>query len=88
MAIETPTPATPVVLLTLWTIYERPLDYPDGYVLRPWRVMAGSRGETAAGDAQYAPTLEAARALLPAGLALTPLPRVENDDPCIVETWV
>ena len=70
--------------LLLYTIYEHPTDYPDGYVVRRWLVEAGAP-PTPLG-AHRAPTLDAVRALLPPGLAR--LPRELEDDPVIVETWL
>jgi hypothetical protein len=29
------------VVLTQYTIYERPADYPDGFVVRQWHVVRG-----------------------------------------------
>jgi len=70
--------------MTLYTIYDHPSDYPDHFVVRrhtiyPWRVSPDN-------GCQLAPTLEDARALLPAGLYN--LGRVAEDDPVIVETWI
>ena len=69
--------------LELWTVYERPLDYPDHYVVRQWKI---SPHGPIPGPAQLADSLEHARRLVPPyTYRLDPLP---GDDPCIVEVWV
>ncbi len=72
--------------LSMWTIYERPRDHPDGYVARKWDIVPGTSEPVPTMIAFGAPTLEAVRSLLPAGL--TRLPRSGGDDPAIVETWL
>lgn len=73
--------------LDLWTIYERPRDYPQGFVVRRWRV-----GPAAVIDpdqvAQYAPDLLGARALVPLGKARIPGGALGPEDPCIAEVWL
>lgn len=69
-------------VLTQYTIYERPRDYPEGFVVRAWHIMPG-RAEP--GEARTASTLEEARALVPPGLIC--FARTPDDDPTIVETW-
>jgi len=70
--------------LTIWTIYRNPLDFPDGFVTRPW--LVGRGGVTRAGMAQVAGTLEDARAQVPPGLYRQE--RAPDDDPNIVESWL
>jgi hypothetical protein len=72
------------VVLTQYTIYERPADYPDGFVVRQWHVVRG-RDEPVPGEAATAATLGDARALVPDGLFN--LGRQPGDDSTIVETW-
>lgn len=81
--------------LRMWTIYERPRDYPESYVAREWMGVAGRTG--AAKTCLTAPTLDAIRDALDAhlraigrgGLAmLVRMPRHFEDDPRIVETWL
>ena len=67
-----------------WTVYERPLDYPDGYVARRW--VIGSGGAVPTNDMFVADTLDELRALLPPGLFC--LLRQPGDDPKIVEVWI
>jgi hypothetical protein len=71
--------------MNLYTIYERPLDYPSGYVVRMWTVGPGGTIEPSR-FADYAPTLDQARACLPDGLYR--LEREPGDDPAILETWI
>lgn len=69
--------------LTIWVIYERPIDYPDHFVVRPHHVLPTG---TDVGDAMLFESLEAARAAIPQGLVC------EQADPmdarCIVESWM
>lgn len=70
--------------LTIWTVYARPSDYPDGYVARQYSIEPGRAIPLS--PAAYAPSLEAVRAKIPPGLVR--LDRNEGDDPCIVECWI
>jgi hypothetical protein len=69
--------------LVIWTIYDRPLDYPGGFVVVPWTIRGGTQLR---GDSLRAGTLEEARALVPAGLYC--LGRDPNDDMAIAESWI
>jgi hypothetical protein len=70
--------------LTLWTIYDKPADYPDGFIARRFEVGGGqpvATSDTLTGE------LEALRQTFwKAGLMK--LSRQEDDEPQIVETWV
>ncbi len=69
--------------LVQYVIYEHPKDYPDGFVVRQWRIHEGEiQGAVVA---QYAPTLEKARELVPEGFVN--IGRFSNDDPAICEVW-
>lgn len=69
--------------MLIYTIFERPSDYPDHYVVREFHVTKeGSRP----GFARIAETLEEARWLIPLDLEL--ISRASDDDPCIVESWM
>lgn len=70
--------------LEIWTIYDKPSDWPAGYVTRCFRVWPG--GGTEPGEAFFCLTLEDARGCVPPNLCC--LGRQENDDPVIVETWI
>jgi hypothetical protein len=70
--------------LTLWTVYERPKDFPESYVARMWEVTAAGPVATLSiieGD------LEFVRAAMRA-LGLVKLLRADGDDPVILETWM
>lgn len=73
-----------VALLGIWTVYDHPVDYPEGFIARLHQVTA--RGPVATEHTVKAPTLGEVRARLPAGLAR--LARDPNDDPKIVENWI
>ncbi len=70
--------------LSMWTVYERPMDRPDSYVARRWVVRNGQLAAT--NDLHIAEDLVRLRRLLPQGLER--LPRDPEDDPVIVETWI
>jgi hypothetical protein len=74
-------------VLAFWTIYERPSDYPQGFVVRrSWVVRGHLNPLPELGPLQLYATLEEARASLPDDL--TCLGRQPTDDPVIVESWV
>jgi len=72
-------------VMTTWTIYKKPRDYPKGYVLRASFVMP--RGEVWSDVvAWYAADAAPLRAMVPPGLArFMPGP---TDDAVILETWL
>ena len=70
--------------LEMWTIYDHPLDYPDGYVARCWLITSG--GTEATDRTVVGWSLETVRNAIPPGLAC--LARSDGDDPAILETWV
>lgn len=77
------------VVLTLWTIYRNPSDFPGKWVLRGHDIGGPADSEPASiahPDCVVADTLEQARAAVPPGLAC--IPRSESDDPTIVEVWL
>lgn len=71
--------------LTMFVIYERPLDAPEHFVVRRWIVAGGKIYADCAGVRTE--TLEEARAIVPAHHP-TRLPRSAEDDAKIVEVWV
>jgi hypothetical protein len=77
IADKTPRP------MILYTIYDKPEDYPRHFVVRSWNA---DKTGVEAGPCQLADTLEGARALVPVGMVN--LGRVEGDDAKIVETWI
>ena len=71
-------------LLPMWTVYEKPLDHPDGFIAR--RFESGKGGSRPTEDTLIG-DLEAIRStLLRAGLVK--LDRNVADEPQIVEVWV
>ncbi len=70
--------------LSMWTIYEKPLDYPDHFVVRKHIVRGGETFPTH--TVVITETLEAARKAVPPGLHN--LGRQPEDEAQIVETWV
>lgn len=72
--------------LFFYTIYEKPSDYPEYFVLRRWRVRGGARDVEPEGQCGLFWSLKEARDALPEGLYC--LGRFEDEDPVIVETWV
>lgn len=74
--------------LRMFTIYERPIDYPDHFVVRGFTIAAGHSDAVPDADPTgLADTLEAARALVPAS-ADACMTRSEHDDEKVVETWL
>jgi hypothetical protein len=74
---------------TLWiyTIYDRPRDYPDRVVVRPWVVVPGSLEAVPLKICRTYETVEQAREAC-RRFGLYKLDRQPGDDPCIVETWL
>lgn len=70
--------------MTLWVVYDSPTDCPGKYVARMFVVAGGESRATA--YVLHGPTLDAVRGLLPPGLYR--LPRHDDDEPHIVETWL
>jgi hypothetical protein len=66
----------------MWTIYDNPKDYPGKFVARWWVVKVPVE---ATDDIFVCDSLGEARSKIPEGLFA--MPRLEEDDPCIVETW-
>lgn len=73
------------IVLTQYTIYERPRDYPEGFVVRAFHIVRGQTEPVPDPGAWHVPTLEQARKLIPEGMAR--LDRYPGDDPKIVEVW-
>ncbi len=68
--------------LPQFVIYNSPSDCPGKYVVRMWRtiIQKGPTAMVAAVD-----SLEQAREIIPEGLHC--MPRLDGDDPVIVEVW-
>jgi hypothetical protein len=73
------------IVLTQYTIYERPRDYPDGYVVRAFHIVRGHTEPVPDPGAWHVPTLERARSVIPDGLFR--IDRLPGDDPNILEVW-
>jgi hypothetical protein len=69
--------------LTIFTIYNRPKDYPEHFVVRRWTVQDGKERPH---ECRLAENLAEARKLVPPHAAR--LERMVQDDPCIVENWI
>lgn len=70
-------------VLSIWTVYQHPKDYPAQFVARRFEA---TNPLTATTDLLQADDLNGLREQLPAGLYR--LPRESGDDPVIVETWL
>jgi len=70
--------------LVIWTVYENPSDYPGKFVVRAWEAINGK--PVPREDCTVSDTLDKARASVPEGLVR--MDRGDDDDPCIVETWI
>jgi hypothetical protein len=70
--------------LTIWTIYDRPIDHPDGFIARRFEVGGGNTvatPEILTGDIE-----DLRQAFWKAGLMKRK--RQDGDEPQIVESWV
>jgi hypothetical protein len=72
-------------VLSMWTIYDHPSDYPKSFVARRWDVGAGGVARTE--RILISDTVEWIRDQMQE-MGLTRLVRSEGDDPCIMETWI
>lgn len=72
-------------LLTMWTIYDHPSDYPEHWVARCH--VSGAGGSSPTVHTIRGKTLRVLQ-LVMRQAGLTPLPRDETDDAKIVETWL
>lgn len=73
------------IVLTQYTIYERPRDYPEGYVVRAFHIVRGQTAPVPDPGSWKVATLELARGVIPEGM--TRLDRYPGDDPNILEVW-
>ena len=76
-------------LLSMWTVYDHPRDWPQWFVARRWEIRAGEVAPVRTDDMVFGRTLEIVRMHID---RITPglfrLPRQPGDDPVVVETWV
>lgn len=73
-------------MLSMWTVYDNPTDYPGKFVARRFDVDADGARPTA--SIIVAPDLNTLRDILCYELRLTPISRNDKDDAKIVETWL
>lgn len=72
--------------MSMWVVYDHPLDWPDWWVARRWDIMKGDNEPAASGAMFMNRTLEGLREALPPGLYC--LPRFADDDPAVYEVWL
>jgi hypothetical protein len=70
--------------LNIWTIYDRPTDYPHGHIARRFEV---GKGEQIVTDHTLIGELDELRQTFERA-GLTKLKRQEGDEPQIVESWI
>ncbi len=71
--------------LSLWTLYDSPSDRPGKFVIRRW-LMVGKEWQRT-DDAYEAESPEPLRVLMDQ-MGLCCLPRFDEDEPHIVESWI
>lgn len=73
-------------ILSIWTVYDHPIDMPQYYVARRFKVKPGGEGGPTH-DYIRDTDLERIRKTLKDKF-LTRLPRCSGDDPKIIESWI
>jgi hypothetical protein len=73
-------------MLTTWTIYRNPSDFPGKWVVRMSEIVPGTPAPMPRPECAVCETLDQARAAVPPGLFC--LPRFPADDPVIYEVWI
>lgn len=73
-------------MFSMWVIYERPRDYPNGYLARRWFANQGGL-EPSMSEVITGATLDEVRDKL-APYGLHRVNRDPRDEPQIVETWL
>jgi hypothetical protein len=71
--------------LSIWTIYDKPKDYPEIFIARRFEIQAGEAVATT--DIIRSPFLGTIRNHMQER-GLYRIQRNENDDPCVVECWL
>jgi hypothetical protein len=73
-------------VLSIWTIYDKPTDYPDGFIARRYEV-GGSKIVVATNHTITSPNIDQMRETFERA-GLTKLRRAGSDDANIVESWI
>jgi hypothetical protein len=73
-------------LMSTWTIYYSPRDFPDKFVVRRHDIFRSKKEPEASSEFYVADSLEEIRKRIPFGLAC--LTRSEGDKLSVVETWI
>jgi len=71
--------------LSVWTIYDKPKDHPEGFIARRFQVASGSI--TATEETLVSANLEEIQDELDAR-GFAKLARSEDDHPSVVESWI
>lgn len=75
-------------MLSIYTIYDHPSDYPDQYVIKKWDVQKGNTEPVQDPRYVYAGTdLEVCRDQM-RNMGLVLMPREDSDDIVIIESWI
>jgi hypothetical protein len=73
--------------ITLWTIYQQPDDFPHHFVARRFEVQSGELHHT--NQVIVAGNVTAIRKHLEQyHISGVVMPRTDNDDPTVIETWL
>jgi hypothetical protein len=70
--------------IAMWTVYEKPLDHPDGFIARRFEIARGSSAPT---EDTLTGELEEIRLTLERA-GMIKFDRNPADEPQIVETWI
>lgn len=84
LGVELPAEPAPMPGLEIWTVYDHPSDFPDGWIARRF---VNDRPQSGPLDTIRSDNLDRLRFVL-AEKGLTRLDRHPSDDPTIVETWL
>lgn len=74
-------------VLDVWTVYDRPLDFPNGFIARKFQILRSRPEPVPTEDTMRASSIEPLREQL-RGMGLTRLSPNAGDEPQIVELWV
>lgn len=69
-----------------YVIYERPSDYPGGFVMRGHAVLKDGSHVVRREPVAWSQDYESVAMYIPNGTVC--IPRSEGDDPCIKESWM